>query len=125
MSSFPALQNIVETGVEPMTKPTDLIYKNYTTDEFYTGDNHSALETFSALMNFTDPRFLTFRQALKVGRVVKKGEKGITLFRPCMVKVKDKNTGETKLKNSRKFFSVFNISQTTELVDADTAKDAA
>ena len=125
MSSFPALQNIVETGVEPMTKPTDLIYKNYTTDEFYTGDNHNALETFSTLMNFTDPRFLTFRQALKVRRVVKKGEKGITLFRPCMVKVKDKNTGETKLKNSRKFFSVFNISQTTELVDADTAKDAA
>jgi antirestriction protein ArdC len=108
-----------------MTNEHKDIYKNYMTDEFYTGENHDALGTFSALMNFTDPRFLTFCQALKVGRVVKKGEKGTTLFRPCMVKVEDKNTGETKLKKSRKFFSVFNISQTTELVDTDTAKDAA
>ena len=108
-----------------MTNPNNYIYKNYLTEEFYTGENHADLETFAGKMNFTDPRFLTFRQAIKVGRIVKKGEKGITLFRPCVWKNENKETGEIKLKKSRKYFSVFNISQTTELVDKDTAKKVA
>ena len=106
-----------------MTNPNNYIYKNYLTEKFYTGENHTNLEIFTDEMNFTDPRFLTFRQSIKVGRVVKKGEKGITLFRPCVVKIENKETGKTKLKRSRKYFSVFNISQTTELVDKDTARE--
>ena len=58
-----------------MTNPNNYTYKNYLTEEFYTGENHDYLESFTGDMNFTDPRFLTFRQAFKVGRVVKKGEK--------------------------------------------------
>jgi antirestriction protein ArdC len=108
-----------------MTNQYKDTYKNYVTGDFYTGENHLALNAFFLFGNYTDPRFLTFRQALKVGRVVKKGEKGITLFRPCMVKKKNKETGEITLKKSRKYFSVFNIFQTTELVDTDTAREIA
>ena len=100
-----------------MTNKPNEVYKNYTTGKFYTGQNHEALKLFSFTMNFTDPDFLTYRQALGIGRVVKKGEKGETLFRPCMLKKENKETGEIKLKKSRKYFTVFNISQTTELGD--------
>ena len=106
-----------------MTKKSNEVYKNYTTGKFYQGENHGALELFSLTMNFTDPEFLTYRQALGIGRVVKKGETGATLFRPCTVKKENKETGEIKLKNSRKFFTVFNISQTTELVDTDAGTE--
>jgi antirestriction protein ArdC len=102
-----------------ITIKSNEVYKNYTTGKFYQGDNHATLKLFSLNMNFTEPDFLTYRQALGIGRVVKKGETGVTLFRPCMVKKENEKTGEIKLKNSRKFFSVFNISQTTKLVDTD------
>ena len=91
------------------------LYTNYLTGNPYTGNNHNELEEFTTLMNFTDSRFLTYRQALTVGRVVKKGEKGVKLFRPCLANIEDKKTGKSKQKRVRKNFIVFNISQTTEL----------
>ena len=89
-------------------------FTNYLTNNPYTGNNHNELEEFTSLMNFTDSRFLTYRQAIQVGRVVKKGEKGVKLFRPCLKQIKDKKTGKLEHKRVRKNFTVFNILQTTE-----------
>lgn len=85
--------------------------KNYVTGNTYTGENLVIL----LQTEFSDPNFLTFKQALDAGRVVKKGEKGIGLKRIVTVKKVDKKTGKEKVKRVPKFFTVFNLTQTEEL----------
>jgi antirestriction protein ArdC len=86
---------------------------NAITGNPYTGNNAIQLEA----AGFDDPRFLTFRQARTIGRTVRKGEHGITLVR--VVKVDKKNAqGKIEKKNAPKYFTVFNYSQTEELVEA-------
>ena len=89
-------------------------YTNYITGNEYQGQNHNSLIEFTDIMNFTDYRFLTFLQAKKIGRIVKKGEKGLRLYRPVAKKIENKKTGKTEFKNVRKHFFVFNIEQTRE-----------
>jgi len=84
---------------------------NAITGNPYTGKN--AIELESA--GFSDPRFLTFRQAKSIGRVVKKGEHGIRLVRIVRVDKKNKSTGKVEKKPAPKYFTVFNFSQTEEL----------
>jgi len=85
--------------------------KNYVTGNTYSGENLVIL----LQTEFVDPNFMTFKQALDVGRVVKKGEKGIGLKRIVTVKKKDKKTGKPKMIRVPKFFTVFNFTQTEEL----------
>lgn len=82
---------------------------NYLTKEPYTGKNFEILASVSE--KFSRPHFLTFRQALKIGRAVKKGEHGVRLCR--MVIVEDAKT-KKKIKKP-KGFTVFNIEQTEEI----------
>jgi len=84
--------------------------KNYVTGNTYSGENLVIL----LQTEFVDPNFMTFKQALDVGRVVKKGEKGIGLKRVVTVKKKDKKTGKPKMIRVPKFFTVFNFTQTEE-----------
>lgn len=86
---------------------------NAITGNSYTGTNAIELEA----AGFSDPRFLTFRQARTIGRTVKKGEHGIRLVR--IVKVDKKNAqGKIEKKPAPKYFTVFNFSQTEEMVEA-------
>jgi len=85
--------------------------RNFITGNTYTGENLVIL----LQAEFVDPNFMTFKQALDVGRVVKKGEKGIGLKRIVTVKKKDKKTGKPKMIRVPKFFTVFNFTQTEEL----------
>jgi len=85
--------------------------KNYVTGNTYSGENLVTL----LQSEFVDPNFMTFKQALDVGRVVKKGEKGIPLKRIVTVKKTNKKTGEVKMVRVPKFFTVFNLTQTEEL----------
>lgn len=85
--------------------------KNYITGNSYTGDNLVAL----LQSDFTNPNFMTFKQAMDIGRVVKKGEKGIALKRVVSVKTFDKKTGKEKTVRFPKFFTVFNLTQTEEV----------
>lgn len=85
--------------------------KNYVTGNTYSGENLVTL----LQSEFVDPNFMTFKQALDVGRVVKKGEKGIPLKRIVTVKKTDKKTGKVKMVRVPKFFTVFNLTQTEEL----------
>ena len=85
--------------------------KNFVTGNAYTGENLvTLLQT-----EFVDPNFMTFKQALDAGRVVKKGEKGIPLKRIVTVKKTNKKTGEVRMVRIPKFFTVFNLTQTEEL----------
>jgi len=85
--------------------------KNYVTGYTYTGDNLVAL----LQTDFTNPNFMTFKQAIDIGRVVKKGEKGVCLKRIISVKKTDKKTGKEKTIRIPKFFTVFNLTQTEEV----------
>ena len=86
---------------------------NAITGNPYTGGNAIELEA----SGFADPRFLTFRQARTIGRTVKKGEHGIRLVR--IVKVDKKNAqGKIEKKPAPKYFTVFNFTQTEEMVEA-------
>ena len=87
--------------------------KNFITGVEYTGNNAVAL----ACTEFSNPYFMTFRQALSVGRCVKKGEHGIRLCRFVMVEEFKKGI---KVKSRKpKYFTVFNVEQ-TEVVDTDS-----
>ena len=84
--------------------------QNYVTKQPYTGKNFVAL----AMSGYEDPNFLTYRQAQEAGRQVRKGEKGIGLMRVVTIKKRNKKTGELKMAQVPKYFTVFNITQTDE-----------
>jgi len=86
---------------------------NYVTGDQYTGENLTILAQASG--SFGNDRFLTFKQALSIGRVVKKGEKGIPLSRVVRIKRINPKTGQPEEKSTIKRFTVFNITQTQEL----------
>jgi len=81
---------------------------NALTNRPYTGENATLLMS----SGFEDPRFMTFAQARKMGRKVKKGSKGIGLRRIVDVEKLNAKTGRTEKKKAPKYFTVFNWSQT-------------
>jgi len=86
----------------------------------YKGSNVGTLEEAMADNGFEDPRFMTFRQALKLGRVVRKGQKAAAR----VVKFK-KATPEEEERTGRKViacggWNVFNYEQ-TDVLEAKAA----
>jgi antirestriction protein ArdC len=82
---------------------------NYLTKAPYTGNNEDVLAT----AGYENPYFLTYRQALSIGRQVRKGERGITLQR--IVWVEEIIKGAKRKVRKPKRFTVFNIDQTEEV----------
>lgn len=83
------------------------MYKNFLTGIEYTNSNWETL----AESGFSNPNFLTFKQAQTAGLKIKKGSKGIELKRVVIKKQKDKNGVEVEKKLIKKFY-VFNLEQT-------------
>ena len=83
---------------------------NYVTKQPYTGKNFIAL----SMSGYEDPNFLTYRQAQEAGRQARKGEKGIGLMRVVTIKKRSKKTGELKMSQIPKYFTILNITQTDE-----------
>jgi|TARA_A100001391_G_scaffold173149_1_gene135023 antirestriction protein ArdC len=81
---------------------------NALTNRPYTGQNADILMT----SGYEDPRFMTFAQARKMGRKVKKGSKGIGLRRIVEVNKMNTKTGRIERKKAPKYFTVFNWTQT-------------
>ena len=81
---------------------------NALTNRPYTGQNSDILMT----SGYEDPRFMTFAQARKMGRKVKKGSKGIGLRRIVEVNKMNTKTGRIERKKAPKYFTVFNWTQT-------------
>ncbi len=83
----------------------------------YTATNADKLEA----LGFENPAFCTFRQALELGRVVRKGQTAAAKL-TRVVTVKDKKTGQPK--RVAKAFAVFHVSQLGELEASRTAEVA-
>jgi antirestriction protein ArdC len=77
----------------------------------YNGKNQDALQEAKQAKQFEKDEWLTFVQALKAGRVVRKGEKGVRIL--AYGKTKDKDGRERGNTYGRK--TVFNIIQTDVL----------
>ncbi|HEY1261768.1 MAG TPA: zincin-like metallopeptidase domain-containing protein [Stellaceae bacterium] len=98
--------------------------RNAATDRPYTGINVLILWTACAERGFTGQSWLTFRQALKLGAHVRKGERGTTLvyadrFIPYRERTRAAETGDDpQAIPFLKRFTVFNTDQCENLPDA-------
>jgi len=92
-------------------RPRIALQVNAVTKDPYTRSNQMLLQIAHAEGGYLSDEWLTFRQALEIGRVVRKGQHGVRLGR--RVEVADKATGD--LKHAMKGFVVFNIEQTDAL----------
>ena len=86
---------------------------NITTKNEYRGENQRRLHESRLENHYEEPLWGTFLQWKKLGRKIIKGEKGIRLFHPTKMKF-EKEDGSIGFKDSRKYFVVFNYSQTSE-----------
>ena len=97
----------------------------------YQGGNVPELVAAMVDGGYSDPRFLTFKQALELGRVVKKGQKAaarVTRWFPVDekdVKKADKPAKKRKGRMGSKSWAVFNFEQTEELSEEKKAEIAA
>jgi antirestriction protein ArdC len=95
--------------------------KNAATGRAYSGINILILWSATVELAFTGQNWLTFRQALKIGAHVKKGEKGTTVayadrFVPCRERTRAAETGaEPEAIPFLKRFTVFNADQCEDL----------
>lgn len=132
MQTNKIVERIIEAlgkGEIPWKKPwrSSPSYNAITKNE-YRGVNSICLNLAS---HYSDPRFLTYRQASAIGAQVRKGEKGWpVIFYSTAIK-KNEETGEVndgeKVKSFRfmKFYTVFNASQCDnmpELTEEEKAK---
>lgn len=101
----------LEKGVCPWHKPWASEYYNGKTGHRYRGLNVPVL----AVSGFSDPRWMTYRQAQEMGGNVRKGEKGTTVMFWKLMKAKEDGTqaeGEkTKVFPVIKTYTVFNVEQ--------------
>lgn len=111
-----------EADYTPMTGDP----QNALTGKAYQGKNVGELLGAMDDGGYTDCRFLTFRQALEMGRCVRKGEKAAArIVKFVTFEKKSKRTGKTKTAMAPKGYCVFNIEQTRPMTDEETAKHAA
>ena len=85
------------------------------TGNAYKGSNIGTLLDAMEAGGYSDPRFVTFRQALKLGRVVRKGQKAaarVVKFRKATPE-EEERTGKKVIPCGG--WNVFNIEQTDEL----------
>ena len=107
----------LEKGVIPWHRPWASAYYNAHTGHRYRGLNVPILAT----AGFSDPRFLTYRQAQAMGGNVKKGEKGQTVMFWKLFKREEKGDegiigaeatdSKSKMFPIVKLFTVFNVAQ--------------
>lgn len=89
---------------------------NAITGKPYQGNNQNEL----LATGYEDPRFMTYKQALQIGRVVSKGQKSCArLIKIVEKEVFNKKTGRKEKKKVPVPFSVFNWTQTEEYAGSD------
>lgn len=86
---------------------------NHITKAIYQGNNQTELQTAKEYMGFISNEWLTFLQAKQFGLKVKKGSKGVSVFKGFNeVDVKDKD-GKVKTESRPSGYArVFNLDQT-------------
>jgi len=118
----------LEDGLVPWARPWDAarygVLRNAVTDRPYRGLNILLLNLVVMMKGFADPRWLTFRNAEKLGGTIRKGEKGVQVifwkFLPAREQREDdgmipdrEETGskEQKVIPFARAYTVFNVEQ--------------
>jgi len=113
----------LEEGVAPWVKPwagsgAHGAPMNALTKRQYTGINRMVLSL--RMMNFSNPNFLTFKQAKNAGGNVRKGEKGSKVVYLGTGRYEDDN-GDERAYKFLKSYTVFNVEQCENLPEKLTA----
>ena len=102
----------------------ELQYNAFSNKEYEGGRNQAELMTYRELMGFKSSGWVTFLQARQMGLKVKKGSKGISIFKGF--KQFDEKDEEGKLKTVSYpvgFARVFNLDQTEKREDEQERQD--
>jgi antirestriction protein ArdC len=110
----------LKAGVVPWRQPWSskgfgVMPRNALTQRAYSGANVILLWSRAQESGFSDPRWLTFKQALELGGNVRKGEKGETVIYVSKLIRQDEKTGEKRAIPFLKAYTVFNVSQCDNL----------
>ena len=118
----------LETGVIPWARPWEASqygeYRNAITNRPYRGLNIMLLNLVGMMKGFVDPRWLTYRNAEKLGGHIKKGEKGVGIvfwkFLPVKEQqdidlVPDGDDNDKKVIPFARMYTVFNVEQCEDL----------
>src|SRR5215469_2753045 len=98
--------------------------RNAVTARQYSGINVLLLWSKADQCGYSDPRWLTFKQALELGGNVRKGEKGTEIVFVSKVAREDKrNPGETVFIPFLKSYWVFNVAQCDNLAKLGTINE--
>jgi antirestriction protein ArdC len=117
----------LKTGVAPWRKPWServgahgsVMPRNAVTGRFYSGANVLLLWGVAEVEGYSNPRWLTFKQAKAAGGTVKKGEHGCAVIFVKRIIVKDKKDPDAhKAIGFLKAYTVFNVSQCEGLPDS-------
>jgi antirestriction protein ArdC len=106
----------LKEGKVPWRKPFTGIaganmQRNPASKRIYTGFNQQILAIMQAERGYNDPRWMTYNQAQGMGGQVRKGEKGVFILVPMVLKREDAKTGEEKSFVTFKAAAVFNVEQ--------------
>ena len=113
---------LLEQGTIPWHKPWQVKTgwpHNYVSQKPYRGINAFLLSA----MRCESPFWLTFRQAIELGGIVRKGEKAcpVVFWKPT--KIADRESGEDKKISILRLYHVFNTAQCDGLGDAPFVRD--
>ena len=127
----------LENGVGPWIKPWNDsgaqfgLHRNAVSDHVYRGINVLLLNLVTFEKGYTDPRWVTFNDAHKLGGYIKKGEKHTKIVFWKFLDLKDKTEGETTRSDEKqpkkvipllRFYRVFNVEQCANLKLKDLPK---
>ena len=106
----------IKTGAVPWRKPFKgiagaNIQRNPASKHVYTGINQHVLSIMQMIRGYSDPRWMTYKQAETMGGQVRKGEKAAYILVPMRVNTEDAKTGEESSFVMFKAAAVFNVEQ--------------
>jgi antirestriction protein ArdC len=118
----------LQAGVIPWVRPWDAVkygeHRNGVTNRPYRGLNVMLLNLVAMMKGFADPRWLTYRNAAKLGGHVRKGESGVSILFWKFVAEKERDEEEDRLIPIARMYTVFNVEQCQGLdLPELTAKD--
>jgi antirestriction protein ArdC len=119
----------LKNGVVPWRQPWSakgfgVMPRNAVTARAYSGANVLLLWSRAQESGFSDPRWLTFKQALEAGGNVRKGEKGECVIYVSKV-IRTDEDGEKRSIPFLKAYTVFNVAQCDNLPAKITDPNAA
>lgn len=124
-----SIVSALEAGVKPWVCPWQRVAgmtgipTNYTTGASYSGMNIMLLWCSASEQGFTDPRWLTYKQAQAEGAQVRKGEKGTMGIFYSMIEKENEN-GDVENYPMLKTFTLFNAQQIDGLPQSEEVEPA-